>query len=190
MSFTLSVCSIQILILLTLFFRQQSTSYDGYLDEWISLSDLPEIDIEYLGRKIDYNTYLKFDKTKFEPNVGFTAKPTKYYTLILTDLDAKSSDTNNRETYHWVVVNIKGNDLSTGNRWFDYRSPTPNPVLGWARYYFFVFEQKGLISLDEPIIISTNKEGRGSKNSLEFAKKYDLNRPVSMMMFLSVTKED
>lgn len=55
-------------------------------------------------------------QVKEKPHVEWPADPNDYYSLILTDPDAPSrTDPKFREFKHWVVVNIPGNDVASGD---------------------------------------------------------------------------
>ena len=63
---------------------------------------------------------------KDDPVVNWEAEPNDLYTLVMTDPDAPSRQTPTfREIKHWLVVNIKGNDISTGRTIAAYRGSGP-----------------------------------------------------------------
>ncbi|KII70816.1 hypothetical protein RF11_15647 [Thelohanellus kitauei] len=45
--------------------------------------------------------------------------------------DGIDVDVEKREAYHWLVVNIRGNDISTGNDWFEYKDINPPMSTDW-----------------------------------------------------------
>ncbi|KAJ0067889.1 hypothetical protein NL108_011665, partial [Boleophthalmus pectinirostris] len=52
--------------------------------------------------------------------------PSKLYTLVLTDPDAPSRKSPKfREWHHFLVVNMKGNDVSSGSVMSDYVGSGP-----------------------------------------------------------------
>ncbi len=52
---------------------------------------------------------------KLEPKLNWNAEPNAFYTLIMSDPDAPSrKEPSIAEVLHWLVVNVQGNDLSTG----------------------------------------------------------------------------
>lgn len=77
---------------------------------------------------------------------------------------------NFREILHWLVVNIKGNDVSTGQTISSYKGSGPPKGSGLHRYIFIVYEQNAQITVTEDDL-ETNR-----KNFIirRFAKKYEL----------------
>lgn len=50
------------------------------------------------------------------PEVTWEGEPDAYYTLLMVDPDAPSrSNPKNREFRHWLVTNIRGNDVQKGD---------------------------------------------------------------------------
>ena len=62
------------------------------------------------------------------------------WTLLLTNPDGHFTD-NSSEYLHWMVSNIKGNDLSTGQVIAPYLQPFPAFGTGYHRYVFVLFKQ-------------------------------------------------
>ncbi|XP_036054417.1 phosphatidylethanolamine-binding protein 4 [Onychomys torridus] len=82
-----------------------------------------------------------------QPKVKFPAAlDGSYYVLVMVDPDAPSrADPRMKYWRHWVVFNVKGADMKTGNIRgsvvTDYDPPTPPPTTGLHRYQFLVFLQ-------------------------------------------------
>uniref|UniRef100_A0A3Q3Q9R3 Phosphatidylethanolamine binding protein 1 n=1 Tax=Monopterus albus TaxID=43700 RepID=A0A3Q3Q9R3_MONAL len=86
----------------------------------------------------------------------------KLYTLAMTDPDAPSrKNPKYREWHHFLVVNMKGNDVSSGWVLSDYVGSGPPQGTGLHRYVWLVYEQPGSLSCSEPIL--TNYCGDGPK---------------------------
>ncbi|XP_054765938.2 phosphatidylethanolamine-binding protein 4-like [Lytechinus pictus] len=72
-----------------------------------------------------------------------------YYTLLMIDPDAPQSP-----WLHWLVMNIKGDDLKdfgdlNGHTVTEYAPPTPPAGSGFHRYYFYLYYQPhGAVSPD------------------------------------------
>uniref|UniRef100_A0A8C2MPJ6 Phosphatidylethanolamine-binding protein 1 n=1 Tax=Cricetulus griseus TaxID=10029 RepID=A0A8C2MPJ6_CRIGR len=126
--------------------------------------------------------------------------PGKLYTLVLTDPDAPSrKDPKFREWHHFLVVNMKGNDISSGKVLSDYvgsgpPSGTDAPGLRVAletpkwmfytlislhRYVWLVYEQDKPLNCDEPILSNRSGDHRGKFKVAAFRKKYHLGAPVA-----------
>uniref|UniRef100_A0A8C6Z460 Phosphatidylethanolamine-binding protein 1 n=1 Tax=Nothoprocta perdicaria TaxID=30464 RepID=A0A8C6Z460_NOTPE len=68
--------------------------------------------------------------------------PQKLYTLVLTDPDAPSrKDPKFREWHHFLVTNMKGNDVGSGKVLSDYVGSGPPKGTGLHRYVWLVYEQ-------------------------------------------------
>ncbi|XP_074062037.1 phosphatidylethanolamine-binding protein 1 [Macrotis lagotis] len=106
--------------------------------------------------------------------------PSKLYTLVLTDPDAPSrKDPKFREWHHFLVVNMKGNDISSGNVLSDYVGSGPPKGTGLHRYVWLVYEQKGPLKCDEPVLSNRSGDHRGKFKVASFRSKYKLGAPVA-----------
>ncbi len=54
-----------------------------------------------------------------------------------------------REVRHWLVVNIKGNDLSSGTVKYEFIGSGPPKDTGLHRYIFVVFKQPEQLGFDD-----------------------------------------
>ncbi|CAO2587980.1 Phosphatidylethanolamine-binding protein 1 [Lemmus lemmus] len=100
-------------------------------------------------------------------------EPGKLYTLVLTDLDAPSrKDPKFREWHHFLVVNMKGNDISSVGSW-------PPSGTGLHRYVWLVYTQDKPLNCDEPILSNRSGDHHGKFKVAAFCKKYHLGAPVA-----------
>ncbi|XP_077571780.1 phosphatidylethanolamine-binding protein 1 [Stigmatopora nigra] len=106
--------------------------------------------------------------------------PTKLYTLALTDPDAPSrKNPKFREWHHFLVVNMKGNDMSTGVVLSDYVGSGPPQGTGLHRYVWLVYSQSEALSCTEPVLTNRSGDGRGKFSVRSFRRKYGLDAPVA-----------
>ncbi|XP_004072118.1 phosphatidylethanolamine-binding protein 1 [Oryzias latipes] len=106
--------------------------------------------------------------------------PSKLYTLALTDPDAPSrKDPKFREWHHFLVVNMKGNDVSSGCVLSDYVGSGPPKGTGLHRYVWLVYEQPGSLSCSEKVLTNRSGDGRGKFKIQTFRQKYNLDAPVA-----------
>lgn len=106
--------------------------------------------------------------------------PGKLYTLILTDPDAPSrKEPLYREWHHFLVVNMKGNDISSGKVLSDYVGSGPPKGTGFHRYVWLVYQQDKPLKCDEPILTNRSGDHRGKFKTAAFRKKYHLGAPVA-----------
>ncbi|KAJ6659157.1 hypothetical protein lerEdw1_019460 [Lerista edwardsae] len=112
--------------------------------------------------------------------------PEKLYTLILTDLDVPSrKDPKLREWHHFLVVNMKGNNLGSGCVLTDYIGSAPAKGTGLHRYVWLVYEQLQHLTCDEPILNNLLPAGREKFRAASFRKKYKLGPPTAGVCYLA-----
>ena len=76
-----------------------------------------------------------------EPYVHYECPENDFlWTLLLTNPDGHFTD-NSSEYLHWMVSNIKGNDVSTGQVIAPYLQPFPAFGTGYHRHVFVLFKQ-------------------------------------------------
>ena len=104
--------------------------------------------------------------------------PGKLYTLVLTDPDAPSGkDPKYREWHHFLVVNTKGNDISSGTVLSDHVGSGPPKGTGLHRYIGLVYEQDRPLKCDEPILSNQSGDHRGKFKVTNFRRRYELGAP-------------
>ncbi|XP_018568621.2 protein D3-like [Anoplophora glabripennis] len=129
------------------------------------------------GVEVEFGGELTPTQVKDEPEVKWDANPEKYYVLSMVDPDAPTRmDPKFREVNHWLIGNIKGSDVSTGNVIADYRGSGPPKGTGLHRYIFLVHEQKEKLTFDEPRSPQMSREHRFNFSIRKFAKKYNLGK--------------
>ncbi|KAK7809146.1 hypothetical protein U0070_006160 [Myodes glareolus] len=84
-----------------------------------------------------------------------------------------------REWHHFLVVNMKGNDISSGKVLSDYVGSGPPSGTGLHRYVWLVYEQDKPLNCDEPILSNRSGDHRGKFKVAAFRKKYHLGAPVA-----------
>ncbi|XP_043833608.1 phosphatidylethanolamine-binding protein 1 [Dromiciops gliroides] len=108
----------------------------------------------------------------------------KLYTLVLTDPDAPSRKdpifcVPLREWHHFLVVNMKGSDISSGQVLSDYVGSGPPKGTGLHRYVWLVYEQNGPLKCDERVLSNRSGDHRGKFKVAAFRAKYKLGAPVA-----------
>ncbi|XP_067911284.1 phosphatidylethanolamine-binding protein 1 [Heterodontus francisci] len=106
--------------------------------------------------------------------------PDKLYTLILTDPDAPSRKAPKfREWHHFIVINMKGNNIKSGTIQSDYVGSGPPKGTGLHRYVWLVYEQSQPLKCDEQCLTNRSGDKRGTFKTAAFRKKYHLGAPVA-----------
>ncbi|KAH8327193.1 hypothetical protein KR074_006930 [Drosophila pseudoananassae] len=119
-------------------------------------------------------------QVKDQPNVEWEAQPGDFYTLIMTDPDAPSrAEPKFREFKHWVLVNIAGNDLATGEEVAGYVGSGPPKGTGLHRYVFLLYKQSGKLEFDEERVSNKSRKDRPKFSAAKFAEKHELGKPIA-----------
>jgi hypothetical protein len=103
------------------------------------------MEIYYNNKQLKNNDFLTPSETQTKPEVKLNLNSDKYYTLVIYDPDAVGGT-----HIHWLVTNIKDNDINNSNILIPYKGPAPPPNTGKHRYIFELYEQNDIKSL-EPV---------------------------------------
>ncbi|XP_056393146.1 phosphatidylethanolamine-binding protein 1-like [Hyla sarda] len=138
-----------------------------------------EVCIDKLGK------VLKPCQIKDRPTIEWEGMdPKKLYTVILTDPDVPGKhDRSMAQWHHYLVVNVKGNDLNSGNTLTEYVGSGAGKGTGLHRYTWLVYEQPTSLKCDEPHLSDRTAQGREKFNAHAFRKKYGLGPPVAGVCF-------
>lgn len=121
-----------------------------------------DITIFYQGRKIIYNEKIPQEETKQKPDIIYTKKPNKLYTIWIVDPDAPSPK-NPTKRYYLHLLIINQTQKEEGDIINSYVSPSPPKGSGVHRYYTCVLEQ-------EYRIIGLNEFARSNFNIGKFSR--------------------
>ncbi|XP_017780490.1 PREDICTED: protein D3-like, partial [Nicrophorus vespilloides] len=143
------------------------------------------IDLTYNKEEaVHFGTELTPTNVKDQPAVSYDANPDTYYTLSMVDPDAPSrKDPKFKEVNHWLVTNILGKDIKTGDVITAYLGSGPPNGTGLHRYVFLLFKQPKKLEFDEPKTEALSREHRLNFDVKKFAKKYNLGEPVAINFF-------
>uniref|UniRef100_A0A2K5R5Q6 Phosphatidylethanolamine binding protein 1 n=1 Tax=Cebus imitator TaxID=2715852 RepID=A0A2K5R5Q6_CEBIM len=75
------------------------------------------------------------------------------------------------EWHHFLVVNMKGNDISSGTDLSDYLGSGPPKGTGLHRCVWLVYEQDRPLKCDGPILSNRSGDHRGKFKVTSFPKK-------------------
>lgn len=99
----------------------------------------------------------------------------------MTDPDAPSREKPTaREFRHWLIVNIRGNDLSTGEVKWQFIGSGPPKGTKLHRYVFLLFKQtNGKQDFNDlPTVANNSRKGRPSSSTRDLITNYNL-QPVA-----------
>ncbi|KAA8592534.1 hypothetical protein FQN60_017989 [Etheostoma spectabile] len=142
------------------------------LSQWTGPLALPEVEekpaqpltVEYESVEID--------------ELGKVLTPTQVQNRP-TCLEWEGCDSSKLEWHHFLVVNMKGNDVSSGCVLSDYVGSGPPKGTGLHRYVWLVYEQPGSLSCTEPVLTNRSGDCRGTFKIQSFRQKYNLGAPVA-----------
>lgn len=173
-----------------------SLSFDDFRAHMEKLSVIPDVikrcpkyacEVLYIGGlRVDLGKELYPSQVQIMPwSITWPVEPDFLYTMIMTDPDYPDRKGHKqREFQHWVVVNIRGTGILSGNVTTEYYPPQPAEGTGPHRYVFTIFKQpKGRINVTERKILSKQVDHRGNFQTMKFAEKYGLGDPVAANLF-------
>uniref|UniRef100_A0A1B6JHW8 Single domain-containing protein n=1 Tax=Homalodisca liturata TaxID=320908 RepID=A0A1B6JHW8_9HEMI len=139
------------------------------------------IEISYKDQYwVQYGNDLSPLDTVTAPDVNYAADPTSWYTLIMVDIDYNNPG---KQTLLWLVGNIPGNNVSTGEVLTSYTMPVAQRGTDFHRYVFFVLEQPRKLDFDEEELSNSNYGTRREFSITDFTLKYSLNDVIGFNFF-------
>lgn len=127
------------------------------------------MEVIYNNKLIKNNEYVKVLETQTEPQIVFHDNKNNIYTLIMYDPDAING------TYiHWIVSDIKENNIKNGKVLIPYKGPAPPPKTGKHRYIFELYLQGNNLNISERSI-----------SIISVRNKMSLNEPIYKIQFIS-----
>lgn len=130
------------------------------------------MEVFYKEKIIKNGDFLKVSETQIKPEVKLNMNSKDLYTLILYDPNAIGGT-----HIHWTIVNIKNNDMKTGNVIIPYKGPSPPAKTGKHHYIFNLYKQTR-VNKKDPInerVFEIN----------DFTRKLGLNEYISKVYFIS-----
>ncbi|XP_005170845.3 phosphatidylethanolamine-binding protein 4 isoform X1 [Danio rerio] len=120
------------------------------------------------------------------------AEEEKKYTLVMVDPDAPSRQNPSRSYWrHWLLVDIKGEALQTGDvrgtELSAYARPTPPKGTGLHRYQILVFEQP---EGRTPFLNREENRSRGNWDLQAFIQRFGLSGAKASLQFLTQNYKD
>ncbi|MCP9258556.1 putative odorant-binding protein A5 [Dirofilaria immitis] len=106
------------------------------------------LSVSYRNLTVNLGNELTPTQVKNQPTkVSWDVEAGNLYTLVMTDPDAPSrTNPRFREWHHWLIINIPGQDVSSGKVLSEYIGSGPPKGTGLHRYVFLVYKQPGSIT--------------------------------------------
>ncbi|XP_049879008.1 protein D2-like [Pectinophora gossypiella] len=134
-------------------------------------------------REVELGNSFEITDTLSPPKVTWDGDEDSLYTLIMTGPDVPfPQPPRPSQILHWLIGNIEGNDLDSGDVIAPYLQPLPPPTSDPLRYTLLVYKQNDVENFTE---LSTLKR-KGFKIA-DFAEKHNLDGPVFGNFFLAST---
>ncbi|XP_055031582.1 large ribosomal subunit protein mL38 isoform X3 [Misgurnus anguillicaudatus] len=135
---------------------------------------------------VHYGNCLTPNQATQAPQISFEAEKDSLWTLLLTSPDEHLMDSE-QEYLHWLVGNIPGNSVMSGEDICHYISPFPAKGTGFHRYVFILFKQ------DVPVNFSSHLRPspcyclkQRTFRTLDFYREYqDKITPAGLAFFQS-----
>ncbi|KAJ1566235.1 Phosphatidylethanolamine-binding protein 1, partial [Nowakowskiella sp. JEL0078] len=140
--------------------------------------------VKYPTQSVNLGNELTPTETAGKPVVSWDEESDSFYTLIMTDPDAPSRANPIRgEWRHWIVTNIRGNNLESGSTLWEYQGPGPMPDTGLHRYTYLLYKQPsvGPMAMEAPP--ADEIKPRMKFKVREFAERYGLHLVAGNFMF-------
>ena len=101
----------------------------------------------------------------------------------MVDPDAPSrQNPNMREWHHWLVVNMPGTNVNSGETLTEYVGPEPPRGTGLHRYVLLAYKQPGRLTLNRRYR-DRYSEDRGGFKIRRFARNHNLGQPIAGNFF-------
>ncbi|KAJ8713090.1 hypothetical protein PYW08_008394 [Mythimna loreyi] len=164
----------------------QEVSSLAYYDNEVIPDVISVVPAEYLtvlyrsGAEVEEGNKVTPTQAKDIPDLAWLAPRDKFYTVILVDPDAPSrASPTSRFWLHWLVGNIPGAHVRSGETIAEYIGAGPSENSGLHRYVFLVYEQPGELRFDEPRLTDRSAVNRAQFSINDFTEKYNLGDPVA-----------
>ncbi|XP_035608838.1 39S ribosomal protein L38, mitochondrial-like [Oncorhynchus keta] len=136
--------------------------------------------------QVHYGNHLTPTEAAEAPQVSFEAEEGSIWTLLLTSPDEHLLDSEG-EYVHWLVGNIPGGAVTSGEELCPYLAPIPAKGTGFHRYVYILFRQEETIDFHEDIrplpCLSLSER---SFKTVEFYRKHqDSMTPAGLSFFQS-----
>lgn len=136
--------------------RQRGGNVDLLINTGAPPAPIPaptELNVKFLPNSkfsaSDMGNILTKLESRSEPHVVWTAPPAgTIYTFLCWDPDAAQVPGQTGSWLHWLVINCKGVDSSSGKLITGWVPPTPPAGSGQHRYIFGLFKQSGEINME------------------------------------------
>lgn len=149
----------------------------GVVPDMLKKKPCNELEVSYGNENavLQGNILCPFDVKARPRKIHYPFEYSKYYTLVLADLDAPCRENpEDAQWLHWLVVNIPACRIGSGETIVGYVGAAPPRGTGLHRYVFTLLEQPKRLKFCERPINNRKADGRENFCLEELKTKYDL----------------
>lgn len=157
----------------------------GYFDPCVELEVAYSLDNDMMA-PVYRGNMIKPSEAAAAPEVSWKSGPDDLWSLVLTGLDSHLTE-EGQEYIHWMVANIKGGDITSGQEVASYLQPFPAFGTGYHRFAFVLYKQEAEIDfsaesrLKDPVDLKER-----TFNTFDFYSKHqDSLTPAGLAFFQS-----
>lgn len=152
------------------------------------LTDVPKqcLYVEMNGKILKPGSGVDHLDTLEEPNkIKWNYENGTLYSFVMTGLDVPTQeDPHDRESQHWIVGNIPGNNITAGDKYFSFEPAGIEYGEGIHRVVFLVFKQSMPIEFaDWHPQIREDSIYRAHFSTKQFSEKYKLGLPIAVNFY-------
>nr|XP_018911428.1 PREDICTED: protein D1-like isoform X3 [Bemisia tabaci] len=138
------------------------------IPNYMSMPPDARLEVTYPGTyrnkaSVRFGNLIKEQRMKDIPTLNWAAEPeNEYFTLIMINPDRPNKEPLPVEYLQWLVVNIKGNNVSTGQPIFKYEPPKSIEKFPTYHTHVFLlyFQREGILHVDRSYAASGKKRGK------------------------------
>ncbi|XP_014665178.1 PREDICTED: uncharacterized protein LOC106807376 [Priapulus caudatus] len=168
------------------------TETHGVVPDVIYEPCMSDLQITYQDKAVEMGNEFTPTEVAMEPTVlSWPTTSDGVYTLIMTDPDALA-----REFIHWIVGNIRANDVNQGEVLAEYVGSSPRKDTGLHRYTFIVYKQRGIVNFGDWVKVNATSSPaelspRINFSTRKFVEDFQLVEcPLSCNMFQAQSEEN
>ncbi|KAM4691197.1 large ribosomal subunit protein mL38 [Rhinophrynus dorsalis] len=145
---------------------------------------------EDLVMPVYYGNVVSPSEALLSPEVTFEAEEGSLWTLLLTNPDGHLRETDS-EYVHWLVGNIPGNQVLSGDQICHYFPPFPAKGTGYHRHIFLLFKQEQHIDFREELRPNPCHSLKlRTFKTLDFYRRYEEKLTPASLAFFQCAWED
>ncbi|KAJ8363600.1 hypothetical protein SKAU_G00124310 [Synaphobranchus kaupii] len=169
--------------------RRLANHYGIYQDLFPGAHFIPRVMLriaygEEASAQVHFGNHVTPTQAAAAPHVSFEAEEDSLWTLLLTSPDEHLQDSEG-EYVHWLVGNIPGNDIKSGEEVCHYFPPFPAKGTGFHRFVFLLFKQDAPVNFEQdcrPLPCHSLKQR--TFKTLEFYRTHqDVITPAGLAFF-------